>query len=144
MLSSFQRITSSLSYFAVFPSPSATANFKTKLRITMDLTTPNPTNTCVQCQRSATLRWISCKDAPGSDETTKSTYYCTSECQKADWKKHKTSCKRLETQKALYSVSWPLQEVFYLYREKVFNKLIAKIETKNRRCTYMRADTNRI
>ena len=55
-------------------------------------------------------------------------YYCSSECQKADWNNHLPLCRTLRNRKALYNAGNILQEIFYQYREKVFDKVVAKIE----------------
>jgi hypothetical protein len=52
-------------------------------------------------------------------------------CQTADWKAHKTTCRRLKTRKSFYRAGELLQEVFYLYREKLFDKLIDRIEHRD-------------
>jgi len=43
------------------------------------------------------------------------------------------TCKRLRARKSLYNAGTVLQELFYVYREKLFDKLIAKVEVKGRK-----------
>ncbi|KAE9362605.1 hypothetical protein N431DRAFT_358321 [Stipitochalara longipes BDJ] len=97
----------------------------------MNAPTTALTHTCVVCESPATQRCTACKDSPGSNSMIEGVYYCTSECQKADWKNHKPTCFRLRARKSIYSAGFILQELFYVYKEKIFNKLIAKIETRD-------------
>jgi hypothetical protein len=91
------------------------------------------TTRCAQCSEPATQVCIACKDAPdiGDNITEKAYYYCNRQCQVAHWSTHKSICKRLQTRKALYRAGSTLQKVFYMYREKCFDKLVARIERKN-------------
>ncbi|KAF8860519.1 hypothetical protein BDZ45DRAFT_800687 [Acephala macrosclerotiorum] len=56
------------------------------------------------------------------------TSYCPASCQKADWPSRKDLCRRLQTRRQIYRVGAVLQAIFYVYREKVFNKHIVKVE----------------
>lgn len=49
----------------------------------------------------------------------------------ADWKDHKVSCARLRTRKTIYRTGGLLQDIFYMYRENVFDTLIVKIEIQD-------------
>jgi hypothetical protein len=60
------------------------------------------------------------------------TYYCTTDCQKTSWKNgHKGICKLLGATRTLYRAGSTLQQIFYKYREMVFDRRIVKIEEKN-------------
>jgi hypothetical protein len=60
------------------------------------------------------------------------TYYCTTDCQKTSWKNgHKEICKLLGAIRTLYRAGSILQQIFYKYRERVFDRRIVKIEEKN-------------
>jgi len=68
-----------------------------------------------------------CRDTPLE---TKPTYYCNAQCQKADRTSHKALCMRLQTRRAFYRAGSTLQQIFYLFREILFDKLVVKIEEK--------------
>ncbi|PMD46813.1 hypothetical protein L207DRAFT_524161 [Hyaloscypha variabilis F] len=97
----------------------------------MASTTPQPKQTCVVCQKTATQRCNACKLSPRFDGTFESIYYCMAHCQKADWKNHKKICNRLRARKSLQHAAHLLQEIFYIYREKIFDKYIVKIDKKH-------------
>jgi len=97
----------------------------------MDSNSSTSTNACTRCQKPATLRCTACKDTPDRENKTESIYYCTSDCQKSDWKSHKKSCLRLRNRKTLYRAADLLQEIFYVYRERVFDKKVVKLEEKD-------------
>jgi len=82
---------------------------------------------CAHCSKIAARACTGCKDSPNANNT----YYCNGACQTAGWKVHRNDCKRLQTRKALYQGGSLLQEVFYIYREKVFDKLVVRVEEKN-------------
>lgn len=85
--------------------------------------------TCVHCKQKAILACSSCIAAPvalsGLSETT---WYCGVNCQKADWNKHKDICKSNQARRSLYRAGDIVQHIFYMYREKVFDKLVLSVE----------------
>lgn len=84
-------------------------------------------HTCAQCFKPATQTCKGCAQDIG-DGTTLNTHYCNTACQKAHWKDHKVACNKLAIRKQLYRAGGIIQEVFYGYREAVFDKLIDKVE----------------
>lgn len=89
---------------------------------------------CLYCDEPATLLCSSCKNTPFSS-TAKSnshpfeqTYYCNAACQKAHWRTHKPVCKALQQRRHLFRAGALLQRIFYLYRERTFDKPIARLE----------------
>ncbi|CZT08056.1 uncharacterized protein RAG0_13280 [Rhynchosporium agropyri] len=83
---------------------------------------------CARCGRNAELTCSGCKNAPPVDGDVKIVYYCSPKCQKEDWQHDKGICKRLQTRKGLYRAGSVLQEIFYMYREKLYEKFYVKIE----------------
>jgi hypothetical protein len=86
---------------------------------------------CAHCHKHASRRCVACKDSPRIDNRTESTWYCTTECQKADWDAHKNLCRNLRVRRDLYRAGDLLQDIFYLYREKLFDLLIERIELRD-------------
>ncbi|CZT53010.1 uncharacterized protein RSE6_14441 [Rhynchosporium secalis] len=62
-------------------------------------------------------------------------YYSSPKCQKEDRQHHKGICKRLQTRKGLYRAGSVLQEIFYMYREKLYEKFYVKIDKSEGRLT---------
>ncbi|KAL5331998.1 hypothetical protein ACEPPN_001541 [Leptodophora sp. 'Broadleaf-Isolate-01'] len=93
----------------------------------------NASPTCAHCGKGAERACTGCKDAPAIDGDVKPIHYCTPACQKEDWQYHKKLCKRLQTRKLLYRAGSVLQEMFYMYREKLFDKYIERIEKRDGR-----------
>ncbi|KAL3419625.1 set domain-containing protein 5 [Phlyctema vagabunda] len=81
--------------------------------------------TCASCKKPAGLICSGCKDIPGPAYD--KTCYCSIDCQKAHWHTHKRPCKGLRNRKALYRAGKILQEMFYMYRELLFDKSITKV-----------------
>jgi Fe-S-cluster containining protein len=91
--------------------------------------TPILIDRCVQCSQPASQVCGGCSNAPDiGDKITEETSYCSTECQSANWPTHETACKRLQTRKALYRAGNTLQEIFYIYREKLFDRPVDRIE----------------
>jgi hypothetical protein len=90
-----------------------------------------PTALCAHYQKPAPQTCSGCKDVPETGSKIETTHYCSTECEKSDWANHKQLCKSLQTKKAFYRAGSVLQEIFYIYREKAFDKPIAKTEKKD-------------
>ena len=74
-------------------------------------------STCTCCQRPTGNRCIGCLEAPVYDEKfSKPTFYCNLACQKADWGKHKSKCKKLQARKSLGRAALLLQAIIYRIR----------------------------
>ncbi|KAK0111680.1 hypothetical protein ONS95_002025 [Cadophora gregata] len=83
---------------------------------------------CAHCGKAAERACTGCNDVPAIDDDINPIYYCSSACQKEDWQYHKKLCKRLQIRKLFYRAGSVLQEMFYMYREKMFDKLITRME----------------
>ncbi|KAL8633169.1 hypothetical protein Q9189_001069 [Teloschistes chrysophthalmus] len=58
------------------------------------------------------------------------TFYCTPTCQRAAWHVHKKICNTLSARKRVYRAGDTIQRIFYAYRERIFEKMFAKIEVE--------------
>ena len=84
----------------------------------------NPSKTCAHCSQKAISACAGCIAAPD----TATTWYCGASCQKAGWDNHKEACKASQVRKSLYRAGEIAQHIFYMYREKVFNKFVLSVE----------------
>ncbi|KAH6715766.1 hypothetical protein BKA61DRAFT_333305 [Leptodontidium sp. MPI-SDFR-AT-0119] len=76
------------------------------------------------CGNPSEGRCSGCDDTPGH----RNTYYCSKECQATDQPRHVQMCKSLNTLRTLHRASISLQEIFYMYRAKLFDRPVAKID----------------
>jgi hypothetical protein len=73
--------------------------------------------TCTCCQRPTRNRCTGCLGAPVYDEcVSKPTFYCGPVCQKADWRQHKSECRKLQARKTLSRAALLLQAIIYRIR----------------------------
>ncbi|TVY73477.1 hypothetical protein LSUE1_G007415 [Lachnellula suecica] len=91
----------------------------------------NPAPACAHCSNLAVHACSVCNNAPAYEIPSKNTYYCSTQCQKDDWLTHKAVCKTLKTRKMLFRAGELLQEIFYVYREQVFDKVFVKVEKRD-------------
>lgn len=47
----------------------------------------------------------------------------------ADWDRHKDICNLLNDRRTLYRIGEIMQEIFYMYREKMFDRSVFSLET---------------
>ncbi len=86
---------------------------------------------CAHCHKHASRQCVACKDSPSIDKRTESSWCCTTKCQKADWDAYKDLCRSLKERRDLCRAGDLLQDIFYLYREKLFDRLIDQIELRD-------------
>ncbi|PVH78503.1 hypothetical protein DL98DRAFT_590246 [Cadophora sp. DSE1049] len=65
-----------------------------------------------------------CCDTPGQQDT----YYCSSQCQDADRPSHVQMCKAVNTLRTLHRATESVQDIYYMYRAKMFDRLVTSIE----------------
>ncbi|KAL8833231.1 MAG: hypothetical protein Q9170_004395 [Blastenia crenularia] len=86
---------------------------------------------CARCGKPASKSCAACQNAPGEILGSHgSIWYCGADCQRDDWVQHKSTCRILASRKVLYRAAETAQELFYVYREIAFDKLIVKVERK--------------
>ncbi|TEY81985.1 hypothetical protein BOTCAL_0030g00460 [Botryotinia calthae] len=94
-------------------------------------TVPSPmTSQCAHCGAPAYMKCSGCS-SPLGEETVTITYYCDKKCQSEHRGLHKSACKAHQTKKLLYRAGETLQEIFYRYREVMFDIRVVKIEDRN-------------
>lgn len=73
--------------------------------------------TCTRCQRPTVKRCTGCVEAPAYDKcVSKPAFYCSRECQEADWGQHKSECRKLQARKTLGRAALLLQAIIYRIR----------------------------
>lgn len=77
---------------------------------------------CAHCKKPATAACGRCKLAPVLPGDAEVAYYCSGECQKANWSKHKATCLRMKDRTTLYRVAELAQQLFYVMREMTWMK----------------------
>ncbi|EPE24783.1 HIT/MYND zinc finger-like protein [Glarea lozoyensis ATCC 20868] len=85
---------------------------------------------CVKCSTPASLTCSGCK----STTTDANRRYCSAACQRDDWDEHKMDCKHAKVkniQARFFRAAIILENIWEAYREKLFDKLITKIEKKD-------------
>ena len=92
-----------------------------QISINMTSTSIHEVHKCSKCSKTASLTCKACKAMPNAtDGQISSTWYCGSECQKADWIEHKPQCKASQARQALYRAAVTAKEIFYIYQKKTF------------------------
>jgi hypothetical protein len=97
--------------------------------VNLSYTTPVETRNlralCARSRKPATKPCTRCMDAPSSTEHPfVNVLYCSSECQNSTWNTHKALCNHLENRKLLYRAGSILQENFYVFKERTFDRYI--------------------
>lgn len=75
----------------------------------------NPTNACGNCGKETTLRCGRCR----------SSWYCSSDCQKAHYSVHQTTCNLDQT---IHRAGQLLQEVVFVFSELCYPYKVVKIQ----------------
>lgn len=82
---------------------------------------PSTSNECAHCGADANQRCSRCSEGVDVDGGPSPTYYCTTDCQKADFSKHKAICRIANARKQLYRAADLLKEVFLELRHAAFD-----------------------
>ncbi|KAH7386505.1 hypothetical protein BKA64DRAFT_145002 [Cadophora sp. MPI-SDFR-AT-0126] len=69
-------------------------------------------------------RCAGCCDTPGQQDT----YYCSPTCQGTDRPSHVQICKAVNTLRTLHRAAESLQEIYYMYRAKMFDRRVTNFE----------------
>jgi len=121
-----------LSHPLFAPTPTPTNMPPSRRAIFMETQSPIPTHHCFRCNKPAASCCAGCKDAPAHIQM--DTYYCSTDCQRASWRDgHRDICRMLHTTRMLYRAGAFIQEIFYNYRERVFDHNIVKVEAKDKK-----------
>lgn len=89
---------------------------------------------CCRCGISAHAICKGCKYHPtGYDYEQILTRYCSTTCQREDWKVHKTFCKAAQARRLLYRAADLIKALFYIHHETTFTwAYFKRIEKRGR------------
>ncbi|CAG7561445.1 unnamed protein product [Fusarium equiseti] len=88
---------------------------------------------CTNCGLDAPLRCAGCKGAPSyNDGEELNASYCSRECQKVDWPRHKTACRKMKERKSLLRAVMLLKATMVSHREAQYNWNLIKIEPREK------------
>jgi hypothetical protein len=69
---------------------------------------------CIHCGSPTKRRCIGCVNAPKYDnKSSMSTFYFSVECQKGNWLRHRTECRKLQARKSLNRAASLLRDIIY-------------------------------
>lgn len=85
-------------------------------------------DSCAHCQKDATKWCGGCYGAPVYDAIPlKPTFYCSLECQKAGWSRHKADCQLFQARISLYRAATLLQAMMCRIRRNAYPLLVDSI-----------------
>jgi hypothetical protein len=88
--------------------------------------------TCIRCRSSPARRCTGCLGAPSYDEETlMPSFYCSVDCQKADWHWHRTECRKLQARKSLNRAALLLQAIIYKIRKHTTTLRITSVHVES-------------
>lgn len=82
---------------------------------------------CASCGKSTTQRCSRCTEGLDKTGSLSPTYYCSKECQAANFEDHKAVCRNANARKQLFRAGAILQEVYYFFREATFDEPICNV-----------------
>ena len=88
-------------------------------------------NICARCREAATQLCNGCHKAPdGEGGHVETVWYCSVKCQKADWKFHKSECKKAQDRRSLYCVGETAKRAFFRLVQRIFDLDVVAVEAK--------------
>ena len=88
-------------------------------------------NICAKCRGVATLLCYGCHKTPGSGEGhADSVWFCSTKCQKAEWKFHKYDCRKAQARRCLYRVADTAKLAYFRLVEQAYDLHIVGMEDK--------------
>ena len=83
----------------------------------MTLPSNSTSHTCAHCGKDAALICKGCKDLPDGHTSSGliTVRYCSGECQKNDWDRHKPFCKKAKLRQKVYRAGDIARDVFYVF-----------------------------
>ena len=86
-------------------------------------------NRCACCREAATLLCYGCHKTPGSGEGhVESVWFCSTKCQKAEWKFHKFDCRKAQARRCLYRVADTAKLAYFRLVEQTYDLHIVGME----------------
>ena len=86
-------------------------------------------NLCIHCRGAATLLCYGCHKTPGSEDGhADSVWFCSSKCQKAEWKFHKYDCRKAQARRSLYRVADTAKLAYFRLVERTYDLHIVRVE----------------
>ena len=86
-------------------------------------------NKCAHCRDPATKLCYGCHKTPGSGERpVESVWFCSTECQKAEWKFHKFDCRKAQARRSLFRVADTAKLAYFRLVERTYELHIVRVE----------------
>ena len=83
---------------------------------------------CAKCSKEANKKCQGCLDAPAYlTDNASPTYYCSRECQKVDFPKHKPRCKELQDRRMFDRAAGLLQTLWTILRARFYKSSVVKV-----------------
>ena len=89
-------------------------------------------NRCGHCREAATLLCYGCYKTPDSEEGhVESVWFCSTKCQKAEWKFHKFDCRKAQARRSLYRVADTAKLAYFRLVERTYDLHIVGMEDQS-------------
>lgn len=90
-------------------------------------------NLCARCREAATLLCYGCYKTPGSgEEHADSVWFCSTKCQKIDWKFHKYDCRKAQARRSLHRVADTAKLAYFHLVQRNYDVHIVRVEDKGK------------
>lgn len=88
-------------------------------------------NLCAHCRNSATQLCNGCHTAPDAEGgRVESVWYCSTKCQKADWRFHKYDCKKAQARRSSVRAAETAKLAFFRLYKQIFDLDVLGVEAK--------------